>query len=137
MQELPLSYLKDLAEQMVFISAFLGGFAASILGTLIFANSDQRILKVMIAGAALSAISFIVTVFAMTNIIITSHPDYPLKIDPSDVNFGRLAGSICFFLGLLALIFVVACSGWVYSKRLGVFTTIIGILGVILVLLSS
>jgi len=40
MQELPLPYLKEIATQLIFISSFLGGFSATVLGTLILAKSD-------------------------------------------------------------------------------------------------
>lgn len=135
--ELPLEYQKEVAEQIIFISAFLGGFSASILGTLITSKSDSKVLKALIVSSSLSAISFIVAVFAMTSIIMISTKGYPFIIDVNKTTFIRLVGTASFMVGLLALIIVVAMSGWMHSKRVGWITAVLGMIGLVLILLST
>ena len=135
--ELPLSYLKEIASQLVFISVFLGGFSASLLGTLIISKTDNKIIKTLIVGTSLSAVSFIVAVFAMTKIVMLATPGYPFEVNEADTVFPRTVGVIAFFIGIFSLIFVVAASGWLHSKRLGYFTTMLGVIAFILILLAS
>lgn len=136
MIELSTTYLRELATQTVFISAFLGGFSASILGTLILSKNEHKILKYVIVGASLSAIAFIVCVLASTQIIMVTTPDYPFKLDKSELEFPRLVIGLSFYIGILALMFVLSISGWIYSKSVGITTTILGIIGLILIFMS-
>lgn len=135
MTELPLSYLKELAEQIIFISAFLGGFSAAILGTLIVSDKKSKILKSLILGSSFSAVSFIVAVFAMTKLVIISIPGAPYELNNENINLPRIVGSISFFFGILALLFVISISGWLQSKKLGILTSIIGLIGLVLIFL--
>jgi len=133
---LPLEYLNKLASQFIFISAFFGGFSASILGTLIISKSENRIVKYLILGSSLSAVCFIVSVSAMTKLVMISTPGFPFDVESQSIFLPRMIGVISFFIGIVSLIFVISTSGWMHSKRLGIATTIIGVLGMILVLIS-
>lgn len=136
MIELPFSYLKEIASQIIFISAFLGGFSATVLGTLILSNNSGKILKTMIMGTSISAVSFIVAVFAMTQLVMLTLPGYPSEVNTGDTIFPRTVGFIAFFVGIISLIFVISVSGWVQSKRMGIATTILGVFGMVLILMS-
>ncbi len=131
--EIPADYLVELAKQFIFISAFLGGFVASVLGTLIISKRNNKVLKALIIGCSLSAASFVVTVFAMTQVVVISLPGYPLEINPGQTDLTRLIGGIAFMLGILALTFVIGMSGWMHSKAVGITTTAIGILALVLI----
>ncbi len=135
MIELSAEYLNDLMTQLVFISVFLGGFSASILGTLITTDKKKsKVLSKLIIGSSLAALSFIVAVFAMTNIIIVTIPTYPLPYDGSSVSTSRAVGFASFIIGILSILFVIGTSGWLYSRKLGIFTTVIGVLGLIAII---
>lgn len=136
MIELSMTYLRELAIQTVFISAFLGGFSASILGTLILSENKHKVLKFLIIGTSLSAISFIVSVFAATQIIMISTEGYPLEVTDETTKMARIVIGLSFYLGVFSLIFVLATSGWVYSKGVGITTTILGIIGLILIFIA-
>lgn len=135
MSELSPVYLNEFAKQIIFISVFLGGFSATILANLILSHNRTKTLKRMIVGTAISSTLFIVAVFAMTQVVMKTLPDSPLLEVSSD--FARKMGSIAFFAGFFSLIYVLAISGWMQSKKLGVITTIIGIIGGILALLAT
>lgn len=131
---MPIEYLNKLASQFIFISAFFGGFSASILGTLIISKSERKIVKYLILGSSLSSIAFIVSVFAMTKLVMVSTPGYPFDIEQISILYPRIVGIIAFMVGILSLIFVISLSGWMHSKRLGIATTSIGVVGFILFL---
>lgn len=133
MAELSIEYMNELAKQIIFISAFLGGFSATLLGTLILSKRASRVLKLMIVGTSLSAISFILSVFAMTQLMMITLPGYPFNLRISDTLFPRVGGTLSFFIGILSLLFVIAISGWMHSKKLGIFTTCIGVITIVLV----
>ena len=133
MIELSTTYLRELAIQTVFVSAFLGGFSASILGTLILSKNEHKLLKYVIVGTSLSAIAFVLCVFASTQIIMITTPDYPFEVDKSEFDLPRVVIALAFYIGILALMFVLSISGWIYSKRVGIATSVLGIIGLILI----
>lgn len=131
MNELPISYLKVLAEQIGFISVFLGGISATILGTLIVLKKDSKIFNWMIILLSLAAVSFIVAVFGMNKIQMVLTPDYPNR--DHSIFYARMVGSISFLLGIYSLITVISLSGWLQSKKIGILTTSIGLIAAFLI----
>lgn len=137
MLELPLPYLNELAKQIAFMSSFLGGFSVTLLGTLILSDRDGKLLRVMIVSTATSALAFIVAVAAMTQLIMVSTEGYPFEIDQQQLSSSRVIGTLALFLGIIALMCTIALSGWVRSRKLGIFTTVIGAITMIVVLLFT
>ena len=133
MTELSPEYFKIVAEQLVLISVFLGGISATILGTLIIHENESKIFKFMILGLSLAAVSFIVAVLGMTNIQMHLAPDSPFQNKNESLFYPKLVGMISFLIGIYSLITVISLSGWLKSKRIGIFTTTIGIVGGILI----
>jgi hypothetical protein len=133
MIDLPIEYFRILADQIVFISVFLGGISATILGTLIVAKNDSRIIKIMILVLSLAAFSFIVAVLGMNKVLMIIAPDSPYK-NPNELLFyPRLVGGLSFYIGIFSLLAVISLSGWLKSKKIGIITTSIGILSGILI----
>ena len=134
MIDLPVEYFRILAEQLVFISVFLGGISANILGTLIVAKNDNRIIKIMILVLSLAAVSFIVAVLGMNKVLMILAPN-SLYNNPNELLFyPRLVGGLAFYIGIFSLIAVISLSGWLKSKRIGIITTVIGIFSSILII---
>lgn len=131
MEELPVSYLKVLAEQIGFISVFLGGISATILGTLIVLKKESKIFSWMIILLSLAAVSFIIAVFGMNKIQMVLAPDYPDQ--GQSIFYPRLVSSISFLLGIYSLIAVVGLSGWLQSKKIGIMTSSIGLIAAFLI----
>lgn len=126
--DLPVEYFRVLAEQAVFISAFLGGISATILVTFIITNNDKKVFKYMILFSAIAAVAFIVAIFGMTKIQLMLAPDAPFENIKEQLIFPRIVGGLGFYIGINSLLAVISLSGWLRSKRLGVITTILGVL---------
>ncbi|REE83788.1 hypothetical protein BX611_1083 [Lutibacter oceani] len=133
MTELPQEYFRVLAEQLVFISVFLGGISATILGTLIVVNNNSKIMKFMILGLSLAAVSFIVAVFGMNKVLIILTPNSPYQNSNELLFYPRLVGGLSFFIGIYSLIAVISLSGWLKTKKIGITTTVIGVISSILI----
>lgn len=137
MIELSLPYIKELATQIIFISAFLGGFSAAILGTLIVSKRSGKVFKALILGTSFSATSFIVSVFSMTKLVMISTPGYPLPVDQGDTIVPQILGSMAFFLGIISILSVIGLSGWLQSKKLGIATTTMALISIIVFMIVS
>jgi hypothetical protein len=134
MQELPPEYLAEIARQIAFVSAFLGGFAATFLGTLLFAPSERRIAAWAISSSAMSACAFIVTVLALSMLVVNLRPDAPAAVvaDAGQAVRARIVGFFSFMLGMYSLLASIGLSGWLRSRRLGWLTTMIALVAAIL-----
>lgn len=124
-QELKASYVVAVAEQISFVSAFLGGVAATILFSVIIFASDKRIVTFLVATATLSACSLLVSVIAGWRLIIALHPDLPFTPDPEKIELlwnSLIAG---YSLGVNSLIVSIGLSGWIRSRLTGIVTSTI------------
>lgn len=130
--DLPVEYFRVLAEQAVFISAFLGGISAAILVTFIVANNDKKVFKYMILFSAIAAVSFIIAIFGMTKIQLLLAPDSPFENIKEQLIFPRIVGGLGFYIGINSLLAVISLTGWLRSKRLGIITVILGLIASVL-----
>ena len=137
LMELQVGYLNALAQQLMFISAFLGGFSAAILGTLIVSDIRTKYSRIMVVASVLAAMCFVVTLFGMTSIIFQTTEGYPLEINMERLLTIRIISIVTLMLGLLSFTVSIASSGWLISKKIGRFTTILGIIAFILILFMS
>lgn len=120
MENLPANYLAEIARQIAFVSAFMGGFAATFLAQLLSSNSPRRVVSWAIIASASSACLFIVSVLALTMLAVALNPDAPPSIvGSSGVLKARAIGLATFLLGMYALLAAIAVSGWMRSRRVG------------------
>lgn len=101
MIELSNEYLNLLAEQMIFICSFLGGFAATILGTLISSDVDNRCSRAMVVSTAFTSLCFVVCLLAMTTIYLYTSDGFPVEIQKTNFAMARIVGVTTFGLGLV------------------------------------
>lgn len=127
MVELPLEYLNKLANQTVVISSLLGGFSITAVANFLVSDLTGRL-----AGSIMKAA--IIASFAFTNILMMTTPGYPLEVTSSDLSTVKIIGVIALFVGVSSLIVMLALAGWTKSKRMGWFTTIIGMITFLLVM---
>lgn len=80
----------------------------------------------MILGLSLAAVSFIVAVIGMNKVQMILAPDSPYQNKEALLFYPRLVGGLSFYIGIYALLTVISLTGWMKSKRLGIFTTTIG-----------
>lgn len=124
------AFLGVLATQIGSLSAFLGGFSATVLVTLLMAQGQNRATQWAVVLTALSAVAFIVAAVAATTLVAGSHPDAPASVARSAAHGpARMMAALCFALGAYALLAAVGCAGWLRSRRLGLATTGLAALG--------
>jgi magnesium-transporting ATPase (P-type) len=124
-------YMNALATQIIFISVFLGGFSATLLVTLLVADNERKMMKVLIVSSASAAILFIIATFAMTKVVMVTTPGFPLEVPEKEMIRARTFGALALMGGVFSLMFTIGASGWLKSRRLGITTTLLGSLGFI------
>lgn len=134
MTELTFEYYNKLADQIISISALLGGFSIAIIANFLVSETKTRLTNNIMVASTLSACLFLISVFAMTSVLMMTTEGYPKKILESDLLLPRGIGAFSFFLGIISLLTMIALSGWTKSKKMGIFTTIIGIITLILMI---
>lgn len=136
MLELEPEYLNKIANQMIVISSLLSGFSIAMMANLLVSKSEGKILNSILKVTTIAAACFLITVFAMTKVMMTTTVGYPLEFESSDLDFPKIVGFAAFVIGIITLSVLIALSGWTKSKRTGIFTTIIGGITLILILLN-
>ena len=136
MPEIPLEYWNKLASQLITISSLLSGFSITITANLLVNDSNNRITNNILKATTVASGCFLITVFAMTKILMMTTEGFPIKVAISDLVLPRTIGILTFFLGIVALSIVIALSGWTKSKRMGIFTTIVGVLTCLMILMT-
>ena len=132
-----LEYWNSLANQVILISALLSGFSIAIVANVIVSDNKNKYANRILKTATIAAGSFLVSVFAMTKIALLTTPGAYLKhITENDFMMPRIIGIITFMIGLFALSALIGYSGWIKSKKIGIFTTIVGVVTLILILLT-
>ncbi len=133
MIELSPEYLIEVARQIAFVGAFLGGFSATFLGLVLTENRSDNIGIWLIGALTLASCSFVITVITMTFLSISQHPGIPVDVVMETVNRHRTIGFLSFILGIYALLAGIGLSGFIKSKRFGRITAIIAALAVLVV----
>src|SRR5689334_17941399 len=77
MDTLSAEYFAELGRQLVAIAAFLGGFSITFFGTLLTIKPPSRRIGWALGAAAVAAGAFVVTVVAITMLIMYQHPNAP------------------------------------------------------------
>ena len=133
-----LEYWNSLANQIILISSLLCGFSLTIVANLIISDkSNDKVLNRLLKTATIAAGCFLVTVFAMTRVLMATVPGGYLKnVTEDDFLFPRIIGSIAFIIGVFSLSFLISLSGWTKSKKVGIFTTLVGIVAILLILFT-
>ena len=123
------AYMATAASQLASISAFLGGFAATILATLILSDPRSRIGGLVIGASAVAAASFIVTSLAATTLGAGLNPNVPDGFF-SEPYLRRTQAmmSLTFLLGMTALLLAIGASGWMRSRGMGWLTSVVGLI---------
>ncbi len=135
MVELSFEYWNQLTSQLIVISSLLGGFSITAVANFLVSNLNGKLARSIIKAAIVASSSFIVAIFAMNKIFMATTPGYPSEVNASDLMMPRLIGFAAFLLGILSLITMIMLTGWTRSKPMGWFTTIIGIVALLLIMM--
>lgn len=131
------AFLAAWATQIGGLSAFMGGFAATMLVMLLTHDSRGRPVQWAAGLSALSAVAFVVAAVATTTLVAGSHPDAPAAVARQAAQGpARAMAALFFSLGAYGLIAAIGCAGWVRSKRMGWATTALATLGAIAITLN-
>lgn len=136
MLELSPEYLNKIASQLIMISSLLSGFSIAVIANLLVYKSKNRITNIILKVTTIAAGCFLATVFAMTKIVMMTTEGYPFKTIESDFTFPKLIGFSTFILGIITLSIIIGLSGWTKSRRTGIFTTIVGILTFLIIVIN-
>ena len=126
-------YLAAIATQLGSVSAFFGGFAATMLALFLTVGGKSRGSLVAAHASAVAAVGFIITVMASTALIAIAHPHAPPATAARSTEAIRPLLVISFSVGILALLAAVAASGWSHSRAMGWTTTIISSVAILAV----
>ena len=128
-------YLTAIATQLGSVSAFFGGFAATMLALFLTAGGRSRGSLVASHGSAVAAVSFLIAVMASMALIAIAHPDAPPATATRSTAAIRPLLAISFSIGMVALLAAIAASGWSHSKAMGWTTSIISSVAILAVFL--
>jgi hypothetical protein len=135
MTEIAFEYWNKLADQTITISALLGGFSIAVIANLLVSETRNRLTNKIMGASTLAASFFLVTIFAMTKLLMMTTNGYPIKVVANDLLLPRVIGVIAFLLGIISLLTMISLAGWTKSKKMGLFTTTVGVLTFLLILI--
>lgn len=114
----------------------MSGFSIAILANLLTYKTDSKVATYVFRLTSVAAGCFLVTVFALTKIIKMTTEGYQYETTAEDFAFTGGLTTIAFVIGILTLSAVIALSGWIKSKKTGIFTTIIGFLTLLFIVMT-
>ncbi|MBZ9651595.1 hypothetical protein [Psychroflexus montanilacus] len=136
MEEMSFEYWNKLADQVILISSLLSGFSIAVVANFLVADSNNnRLKRTIMKTAVLAAGFFLVSLFAMTKILMMTTNGFPLKVTNGDLKFPSIIGGVALVFGIMSLITMISLSGWTKSKKLGRFTVGVGVLTFLLILI--
>jgi formate-dependent nitrite reductase membrane component NrfD len=131
-----LEYLNTVSNQLILISSLMSGFSIAILANLLIDKTDSKIATYVFRFTSVAAGCFLVTVFALTKIIKMTTKGYQYEVTAEDFVFTSGLASTAFIIGIFTLCIVIALTGWIKSKKTGIFTTIVGFLTLLFTVLT-
>ena len=135
MIELPFEYMNKFASQIQFISALLCGFSLTVLVLFFDKKGSDKFINHIFRFSILATGTFLVSIFAMTNIFMMTTEGFPLKVESKDLVFPNVLGNLSFLVGIISIAIIISLVGWAKSKKLGIFSTTIGMITLILIIL--
>lgn len=135
MVELSFEYWNKLADQFILTAVFLGGFSIAITANLLINKTINKLYNSILKLATVSSGSFLIAVFAMTDILMMTTEGYPLDASPDAINTPRLIGFLGYILGVVCLFAIIGLSGWTKSRGTGIFTSVVAIITLVFFLI--
>jgi hypothetical protein len=135
MIELPFEYWNKLASQLIVISSLLGGFSLSIIVPMMENRSESKAMSYLFKATTIATASFLVSIFAMTKILMMTTEGYPGQIADSSLSLPRIIGVLSFFAGIVSIVSIIMLSGYIRGGKFKRFTLIAGSIAMLLILL--
>jgi hypothetical protein len=123
------SLLVERTQQLILLSAFLGGFSATFLAAILTIEAKKKVTDWIVCISAASSCCFIVA--AVTNIALVNG----LQIEESLVTLSRLKiiSSLGMISGIFALLICIGLSGWIRNRKIGLVTASFALIATIIV----
>lgn len=123
------SLLVERTQQLILLSAFLGGFSATFLAAILTIEAKKKVTDWIVCISAASSCCFIVA--AVTNIALVNG----LQIEESLETLSRLKiiSSLGMISGIFALLICIGLSGWIRSRKIGLVTASFSLIATIIV----
>ena len=137
MTELNPAYIIAVAEQLSFVSAFLGGISATILVTIVVFISPKQSVNWIVSASALAACSLLIAVVASWRLMILLHPEIPFSVDSTIIKVLWAGMLIGYGLGFLSLLVSIGLSGWLRSRKSGLITSGIAFVAVLFFVVAT
>lgn len=120
--------MTELFNQLAFVSAVLAGFAFTFVGGLLTSTSTSRAYGWVFAASLVAAVALMVSAVGavFTGLVIASDA---ARADTLATLHPLVSQS--FLLGVLALIAAAGGAGWLRSRRLGLVSLAIGLMGLV------
>ncbi len=137
--EARIQYVLAVANQLSFVSTFLGGIIATMLIAVIAINSEKRSAGLFVATSSFAACCLILSVVCAWRLNLVFHPSFPVEFRPEGLKINLLWGGMVlgYVAGVSAIIASIGVSGWIRSKRSGWVTTVIAGLAMVFYISSS
>jgi hypothetical protein len=128
--------LLGIMEQLILLSAFLGGFSATFLAAIIAMKPSQskKVANWIIITSALAACCFIVCAASSIATVNGIHANFvELENGLESLGLIRFTSGVSMALGLFSLLSSIGMSGWLRDKQTGIATTSIAAVAIIVV----
>lgn len=135
MLEMSFEYLNKLADQVIVISSLLAGFSIAVVANFLVSEMNTRLTRYIMRTSVLAAGFFLVSLFAMTKVLMMTTSGFPLEASSSELNTASIIGGVTLFFGIVSLLAMIALAGWTKSKTMGKFTTIVGSVTLLLIMI--
>ncbi len=134
MEEMSIEYWNKLADQIIMISSLMGGFSIAIIANFLVSDTSTHLSRITMKAAVLAASFFMISVFAMTKVLMMTTAGFPIKMTGGDLKVPSIVGGLTLLLGIISLLTMISLGGWTKSKKMGVFTTVVGVLTLVLII---
>ena len=134
MIELDPTYQMALAEMMIGICSFMGGFSATIFVTLLTLAKPGLFARIAIGASAFAAVAFIICLTTAVSMTFALHPAAPPTIRDAPLAGMQIMLATSFILGIAAMLASIGVAGWIRSRALGIFTSIVAGFGLLIAL---
>ena len=122
-------------QQLILLSAFLGGFSATFLGAILVLDSKRAIANWVVVLSATSACSFVVC--AITSVALVNN----LQVSQEDLTAGiEILNKLCkiinrasMTIGVFSLLASIGTSGWLRNKNTGIITSSMATISIVIV----
>ena len=130
-------FITIVAEQLGFVSAFLGGVSATILVTIVIFVDPKRSVSWIVGASALAACSLLIAVVASWRLILLVNTDLSSQVGLDLITLLYRSMLLGYGVGFLSLLTCIGLAGWIRSRKLGIITTTMSLIAAIFFLFAT